>query len=234
MLTEEAHHMFVGESGIKRVIARTAEVMRDNDTDEVRDLGVIDLETIQKYINFHYSVSLDLFGGERSTNAASYFEAGLKGRYNEAKIADDHSLQGHADWVPDWVGEKPGSVQIPALNALNERLRRDFSVDCNRGVARWNKVLKEYGIEKQLCLPHYAFNRRIGVFADHWVAPDGSPLNEDAWWKGRDDWLPTQDDQVFVASLMQPCTEPGKVSSWIAPPQRGINGRPTDYEYVRF
>ena len=59
--------------------------MKNHDTEDVRKLGVIDLCTIQKYINFHYSVSLDLFGGEMSTNAAAYFESGLKGRFNEKK-----------------------------------------------------------------------------------------------------------------------------------------------------
>jgi len=234
MLTEEAHHMFVGESGIKRVISRTAEVMRDRDTEDVRNLGVIDLETVQKYINFHYSVSLDLFGGEKSTNAAAYFEAGLKGRYNEAKIPDDHSLKDCVEWVPQWVDGKPGVVQIPAINALNERLREDFTADCNRGLTRWNKVLANHGIEGQLYLPHHAFNRGIGAFADHWTAPDGSPLNEEEWLGARDDWLPTMEDRMFVASLMQPCVDPGKISSWIAPPQRGINGCPVDYDYVRF
>jgi len=234
MLTEEAHHMFVGESGIKRVISRTAEVMRDRDTEDVRNLGVIDLEIVQKYINFHYSVSLDLFGGEKSTNAAAYFEAGLKGRYNEAKIEDDHRLKDSLEWVPEWVDGKPGVVQIPAINALNERLREDFTADCNRGLTRWNKVLANHGIERQLYLPHHAFNRGIGAFADHWVAPDGSPLNEEEWLGSRDEWLPTIEDRMFVASLMQPCVDPGKISSWIAPPQRGINGCPADYDYVRF
>ena len=32
------------------------------DINRVRDLGVIDLPTIQKKLNLHYSLSLDLFG----------------------------------------------------------------------------------------------------------------------------------------------------------------------------
>jgi benzoyl-CoA 2,3-dioxygenase component B len=28
-------------------------------------------------------------------------------------------------------------------------------------------------------------------------------------------------------------TEPGKMANWIAPPKRGIKGKPIDYEYVR-
>ena len=233
MLTEEAHHMFVGESGVKRVIARTAEVMKNHDTEDVRELGVIDLCTIQKYINFHYSVSLDLFGGEMSTNAAAYFESGLKGRFNEKKINDDHSLKQDVVRVPKWVDGGPGSVEVPAINGLNERLRRDFISDCNRGLDRWNKVLEEHGIAKKLCLPHHAFIRKIGEVSGYSVAPDGTPVSQEEWSSRHAEWLPTTEDENFVASLMKPCFEIGQVASWIAPPHRGINGCPGDYEYVR-
>ena len=96
MLTEEAHHMFVGETGIGRVVRRTCEAMKQAgiedpyDTEKVRALGVIDLPTIQKKLNLHYSLSLDLFGSEISTNTANAFNAGLKGRYQETEIKDDH------------------------------------------------------------------------------------------------------------------------------------------------
>ena len=56
----------------------------------MRALGVIDLPTIQKKLNLHYSLSLDLFGSEVSTNAANAFNAGIKGRYRETQIEDDH------------------------------------------------------------------------------------------------------------------------------------------------
>ena len=95
MLTEEAHHLFVGESGIARTIQRTCEVMREHkvsDPAQVRALGVIDLETIQKFVNFHYSVTLDLYGSEVSSNAANYYTTGLKGRIGESKLTDDHKL----------------------------------------------------------------------------------------------------------------------------------------------
>ena len=55
-------------------------------------LGAIPLPVIQKYLNFHYSVSLDLFGGETSTNVANYYTAGLKGRWLEDRRKDDHQL----------------------------------------------------------------------------------------------------------------------------------------------
>src|SRR5436190_708610 len=98
MLTEEAHHMFVGETGIGRTIQRTCEAMKAagiedaNEIRKIRALGVIDLPTIQKKLNLHYSLSLDLFGSEVSTNAANAFNAGIKGRFQETKLTDDHKL----------------------------------------------------------------------------------------------------------------------------------------------
>ena len=79
MLTEEAHHMFVGETGVGRTIQRTCEAMKEagiedaHDVAAVRALGIIDLPTIQKKLNLHYTLSLDLFGQEVSTNAANAF-----------------------------------------------------------------------------------------------------------------------------------------------------------------
>src|SRR5512141_877599 len=96
MLIEEAHHMFVGESGVQRIVQRTCDLMKEHKTDDVRSLGAIDLATIQKYLNFHFSVSLDLFGQEASTNAANYSTMGVKGRFLETRIDDDHLLTGAA------------------------------------------------------------------------------------------------------------------------------------------
>lgn len=233
MLTEEAHHMFVGESGVKRVIERTAELMVKHDTDDVRPFGGIDLDTIQRYINFHYSVSLDLFGSEKSSNAAAYYSSGLKGRYNESKINDDHQLHDSSQIIPEWGTEAPTSIKVPAISALNERLRQDFVKDCSRGLLRWNRVLQEYNIGRRLSLPHVGFNRQIGNFAEFHMAPDGVPVAADHWASCMDAWLPTGDDKDFVSSLMQPVTAQGKIAGWIAPPPRGINGHPFDYEYVR-
>src|SRR5690349_22116168 len=88
MLTEEAHHMFVGESGVARTIQRTCEVMKEQGLSEPSDgrqFGVVDLQTLQRFVNFHFSVTLDLFGSEISSNAATYYTTGLKGRYEEGK-----------------------------------------------------------------------------------------------------------------------------------------------------
>ena len=92
MLTEEAHHMFVGEMGVARVVARTCGLMKKYGMEDIGEYGGIGLPILQRYLNFHYSVSLDLFGSEILSNAANYYSAGLKGRFRETDHADDHVL----------------------------------------------------------------------------------------------------------------------------------------------
>ena len=235
MLTEEAHHMFVGETGVGRIIQRTCELMKEHKTDDVRALGAIDLATIQKYLNFHFSVSLDLFGQETSTNAANYYTTGLKGRFLETRIEDDHLLTGASYDIDTVEDGRIVKKTVPALQALNERLRQDYIEDCAKGVLRWNRAIEKAGVAFEMKLPHRAFNRRIGAFAGLRVSPDGRTLSEAEWKANESKWLPTDEDRAFVTSLMgQAVVEPGKYAHWIAPPARGINGQAVDFEYVRF
>jgi benzoyl-CoA 2,3-dioxygenase component B len=235
MLTEEAHHMFVGETGVGRILQRTCELMKEHKTDDVRSLGAIDLPTMQKYLNFHFSVSLDLFGQEASTNAANYYTMGVKGRYLETRIDDDHLLTGAAYDIETAEGGRIVTRTVPALSALNERLRLDYIDDCARGLVRWNKAIERAGIAFEMKLPHRAFNRRIGGFADMRVSPDGRVLSQAEWQANEHKWLPTAEDRAYVTSLMGPAVvQPGKFAHWIAPPARGINNQPGDFEYVRF
>ena len=233
MLTEEAHHMFVGETGIGRIVQRTCELMREHKTDDVRPHGGIDLPTLQRYLNFHFSVSVDLFGSEISTNAANFYTMGLKGRFEETKKTDDHRLKTATYPVAELDGERIVTREEPALPSLNERLRDDYVEDCARGVARWNQIIRKAGIDVELKLPHRAFHRAIGAFAEVRVSPDGRVLSEAEWDAKKHEWLPSEADAAYVGSLMQPVTERGKFANWIAPPARGINGQPTDFEYVR-
>jgi benzoyl-CoA 2,3-dioxygenase component B len=238
MLTEEAHHMFVGETGVSRIIQRTCDIMKENkidDPSDVRALGVIDLQTIQRYLNFHYSVTLDLYGSDISSNAANYFTSGLKGRFRETKLADDHVLS-EADY-PVWevVGDKIVAKPVPALTALNERLRDDYIGEIEDGVARWQKIIDTVGIPFRLTLPHKGFHREIGNFAGHHISPTGEVLTEEAWRQHESEWLPSSSDYKYVQSLMSGrVTELGKFANWIAPPIRGINNQPLNFEYVRF
>src|SRR5207244_7926643 len=132
----EAHHMFVGESGVGRIIQRTCEAMVQQKVDDpakIRALGLIDLPTIQRYLNFHFSVTMDLFGADVSSNAATFYATGLKGRFEETKVDDDHMLEAAAYPVLEVQGGRIVSIEAPALNTLNERLRDDFIKDAVAG-----------------------------------------------------------------------------------------------------
>jgi len=237
MLTEEAHHMFIGESGIARILQRTCEAMREHnltDASRVRAQGVIDLETLQRFVNFHCSVTLDLFGSEVSSNAASYYTSGLKGRYSEANIKDDHSLASDFYGVPEAASGEIVNRQVPALTALNARLRDDYTREIQAGVDRWNRIPEKFGIPFRIMLPCVGFHRKIGSFAGHYVSPDGRLLSKEDWERQSTTWLPSDDDHAFVNSLMGRVIEAGKFANWIAPPARGINNLPIEFEYVRF
>jgi benzoyl-CoA 2,3-epoxidase subunit B len=237
MLTEEAHHMFVGESGVSRIIQRTCEVMAQHKTDDparLRSLGVLDLPLIQRYINFHASVTTDLFGADVSSNAATFYTSGLKGRYEEAKIDDDHELKDRAYPVLEPIDGQLVTREAPMLNTLNEKLRDDFLKDSIAGVERWNRVIQKQGIDFRLTMPHKAFHRQIGPLAGVKVSPEGRVVSEVQWQAKVRDWLPTEQDSQFVKSLMGRVTEPGKFANWIAPPAVGINRQPINFEYVRF
>jgi benzoyl-CoA 2,3-epoxidase subunit B len=237
MLTEEAHHMFVGESGVSRIIQRTCDAMNELKTDDaakLRAAGVIDLPTIQRYLNFHFSVTIDLFGADQSSNAATFYGAGLKGRFEEGKRADDHRLHGQTYKVLEIADGRLVEREVPMLNALNEVLRDDYIKDSVGGVNRWNKVIEKAGIPFRLAVPHKAFHRKIGTLANAHVAPDGRVVTDAEWNAHVREWLPTPEDRAFVASLMGRVVTPGKFANWIAPPMMGINKQPVDFAYVRF
>jgi benzoyl-CoA 2,3-dioxygenase component B len=237
MLMEEAHHMYVGEAGVGRVIQRTCEVMLEHKTDDpdrLRALGVIDLPTIQRYLNFHFSVTIDLFGADVSSNAATFYSSGLKGRYGETKYGDDHLLRDAMYPVLQVIDGQLAAGEAPALNALNEKLRDDYIKDTVAGVGRWNRIIHKLGIPRELTVPHKAFNRKIGPLAGLRLSPDGRIVSEAEWTARQRDWLATDEDRAFVASLMGRVATPGAYANWISPPTLAINKQPADFEFVRF
>jgi benzoyl-CoA 2,3-dioxygenase component B len=232
MLTEEAHHMFVGETGVRRIVQRTCELAKEAPEGDVRKAGGIDLATLQKYINFWYSLSLDLFGGEISSNAADYFAAGLKGRANEKKFADHLALEGHYDMqVPE--ANAFAKQEVPLRNAMNEVLRDAYVEDNQRAIDQWNKTLADHGLSFRLSLPFRGFNRRIGLYANLGATPDGNLIPRDEWERRKDEWLPSEADRSYVRSLSHGVLAPGKIANWIAPPSKGINNNPFEFEYVK-
>jgi benzoyl-CoA 2,3-dioxygenase component B len=231
MLTEEAHHMFVGESGVGRIVERTAECLREGR--DPRSVGALDLATIQRYLNLWYSVSLDLFGSEVSTNAAQFFGAGLKGRPKEEERYQDHlALEGSYEMEVYEQGRLVRNA-IPLRSAMNEVLRDAYVEDCQKALDRWNRRLEGLGAE--LRLPSRRFHRRQGMFAGRWFDPSGREIEREEFERRRDEWLPSEADRAYVRSRMaHPVLEPGHFAGWIAPPARGINHRPMDFQYVRY
>ncbi|HUA52959.1 MAG TPA: benzoyl-CoA 2,3-epoxidase subunit BoxB [Candidatus Sulfotelmatobacter sp.] len=235
MLTEEAYHMSVGQLGVGRIVKRACEVMNELETDDparVRAAGAIDLPTIQRYLNFWCSSSVDLFGSEISTNAASAFATGLKGRPDEVQY-EDHVCRDSTIALERPDGARVVSEDVPTRNAMNEIMRRAYLTECEIGFKVWNRMIKRAGIDFVLALPSGRFNRRIGFWQDQPLDPAGKLLSQAEWDARRGDWLPSDADRDFVRDLMRPVTEPGKIAGWIAPPERGINNLAPDYEYVR-
>jgi benzoyl-CoA 2,3-dioxygenase component B len=232
MLTEEAHHMFVGETGIRRIVQRSCELTRGAKDGDARREGGIDLPTLQKYINYWYSVSLDLFGGEISSNAAEYFARGLKGRANEKKYDDHLALEGSYSMAVPEEGRLRESA-VPLRNAMNEILRDAYIDDSQRGVDLWNKTIAEHGLDFRISLPSRRFNRRIGIYSELCVSPAGEPMARKDFESAREGWLPSEADRAYVKSLMRPVHEPGRMANWIAAPTKGIDGKPLTFEYVR-
>ena len=231
MLTEEAHHMFVGDTGLSRVVKRTAQLLKQNE--DVRELGGIPLDVIQKYINYWFSYSLDLFGGEISSNSADFFAAGLKGRFKEQEQYSDHLA---ADGVFTLMVVEDGKLaprEVPLRNALNEILRHEYVKDCEKGLARWNKALNDAGLSERLYLPNPRFHRHVGEYAAHSFDLEGNLISQAEFESHKSDWLPSIEDREYVRSLMQPVTEIGKIANWIAPPTAGVKGKPFEFEYVR-
>jgi benzoyl-CoA 2,3-epoxidase subunit B len=230
MLTEEAHHMFVGETGIGRVVKRTLEVMKELGTDDparIRAHGAVDLPLLQKYLNFWCSSSLDLFGSEISSNSAANFASGLKGRPDESQY-EDHNLRNSFLKLLTPEGEQ----EVPMLNALNEVMRESYLKDCEIGIKRWNRLIERAGFAVRLTLPSTRFRRSIGAWAGLPVDPQGNLISKDEYDKKLTGWIPSEADRAFVHSLQQRVIEPGKMAAWIAPPERGINNLAVEYEYV--
>ena len=232
MLTEEAHHMFVGETGVDRVVKRTCELAKQAPGGDVRAAGGIDFATVQRYLNYWFTLSLDLFGGEISSNAADFFAASLKGRFKEAQHEDHKALEG--SYAMEVIEDgRVAKKDIPLRTAMNEVLRDGYVEDCQRAVNKWNRTIEGAGLPVRLSLPHRRFHRHIGLYADQTFDPAGNLIDRATFERRQDEWLPSQADRAFVQSLMQPVVERGKIAGWIAPPSKGINGQPFDFDYVR-
>ena len=238
MLTEEAHHMFVGETGIGRTIQRTCEAMKaagiedPNDIGKVRELGVIDLPThAEEAQPALFAVARPVRLGsvdQRRQCVQCRAQGPLPGNQDRRRSpARKRHLSGaQTRRRRDQAGRRAGADrdQHAAARRLHRRLpARPRSLE--QGHRQDRRAL-------QFELPHVAFHRQIGEFKDVKVSPAGELVDEAAW-KRDSKWLPSKDDGDFIASLMQRVVEPGKFASWIAPPRVGIDNKPGDFEYVK-
>jgi len=232
MLTEEAHHLSVGELGMQRIIERAAELAMEDPNGDARNQGGIDIPTIQKWVNYWFSYSIDLFGSEVSSNAADFFGAGIKGRFRESRY-DEHTALDQFVTLPVVRDGRMVQEEVPLRNAMNEVLRSEYIKDAQRVVKRWNKALTKMGSPFRMSLPDRKFHRRQGIYAGAYFTPEGEAVSESDWEARRSEWLPTDEDREYVRSLMIPIYEPGKMANWIKAPSRGLNRQPLDFEYVR-
>ena len=233
MLTEEAHHLSVGETGLQRIVKRTAQLMKEHDKDDIREHGGIPLSLIQKSINYWYTYSLDLFGGEVSSNAADYFASGLKGRFREEKREEEHTAIDQFKNITFFEDGKLVEREVPLRNAMNECLRDAYVEDCERALKMWNRELENAGLSERLFLPHRRFHRHVGEYSKATFDLAGAPIDGEQFEGQRDAWFLNSDDESYLQSIMQPCYDVGKIANWIAPPVRGVGGQEFDFEYVK-
>jgi benzoyl-CoA 2,3-epoxidase subunit B len=233
MLFEEAHHMFVGDDGLRRVIQRTGELMRAHDTDDVTAHGGINLSTIQRYLNYWAPPVIDLFGSEMSQWSEDLFDAGLKGRVYEAERYDEHVLLDATIEIERAANGGLAAESVPMRKAINEVARETYLREIDGVVERWNRMLAKMEIKFAFRRPSKRFSRRIGAYKGFHFSPEGRRISREDFEAGLREWLPSDAEKAHVRALMQPVYAPGKIAGWIAPPARGIDGKPVGWEYVR-
>jgi len=233
MLTEEAYHMQTGENGVGRIARRTAELLKEGK--DPSKVGAIPLEMLQKFIAHWFSASMDLFGGEDSTNAAESFASGLKGRYREGDgiYKDPKALQQNYTLEVPTESGKVEKKDIPLRRAMNAVLLDAYIADCKRIAERWNRDIEKLGVDFKFQLPDHKFNRHQGIYAGFRFAPSGELIDEATWTHRHTEWLPTQQERDYVKACMKAVHERGKFANYIAPPAQGANNQPPDFEYVK-
>lgn len=222
--------MFVGQTGVARIIQRTAELIRQGK--DPRAEGAIPFDMLQRYLNFWYTVSLDLFGSEVSTNGANYFGGGLKGRPKEDRFSDHVLLEGSTRVELYEDGQVVERDVAPRL-AVNLEVRNAYVEDCQSALDKWNRLVADLGVV--FTLPSERFHRGVGTFAGTFFDPQGQKISEQEFRRREPEFLPAEADESYVRSLMaNPIVKPGQYANWIAAPSRGINSQAADFEYVRF
>ena len=229
MLTEEAHHMFVGETGVLRVVDRTAKLMAENKNehaDDVRKLGghrpADDAEVPEPLV---LAVARPL-RRRGELQRRQLLRVGPQGPRQGGAVRGSHGARRART---RWTSPKDGRIEreeVPMRNAMNEVLRDAYVEDCQRGVDKWNRAIAAHGVTHQLRLPSRRFHRHVGIYAGLYLDPDGNLLTKEQWEAAAEEWLPSDADRAYVRSLMtKPIYDPKQMANWISPPKQGIKGR---------
>ena len=215
--------MFVGTTGIDRVVERTAQLMVEHDTDDVararrhparRHPEVPELPLLAS----RWTCS----ARETSTNVANYFTAGLKGRWTEERRTDDHLLTDDVDHGRrDRATARSARPRCRRSSGSTPTCAASTSPTARTASTGGTGSSRSAGLPQRLRLPHVAFNRqgrRVRRHRGHARRASGSSAEE--WARRRGQWLPTDVDKTHVRSLMRPVYERGKIAAWIAPPRQ--------------
>ncbi len=223
--------MFVGQTGVGRIVQRTAELVRQGK--DPRAEGAIPFDMLQRYLNFWYAVSLDLFGSEVSTNGANYFGGGLEGPAEGRALRGPRASRRLGASVELFEDGRIVEREVAPRMAVNLEVRNAYVEDC-RGGARQVEPARR-GPRLRFRLPSQRFHRGVGTFAAAVLRSRRQSRSREAEFRRREhELLPSEADREYVRSLMtKPVIEPGKFANWIAPPARGINSQPPEFEYVR-
>jgi benzoyl-CoA 2,3-dioxygenase component B len=232
MLTEEAHHMFVGETGVQRVVKRACELMKQPGGD-VRAQGGIDLPTVQKYLNLWYTLSL---GSVRRRGVVQ--RGGCVRRRDQGTPQGRQVRRSTSSWTPSsrwtcWRTARWSTRTSPCATRSTRCCAPSTARTARAASSAGTRPCATRASTSSSSCPRPSSTARSACGRAFGFAPDGTRLTDEEWNRRRGEWLPTQADEDYVKSLMRPVTEPGKMASWLAPPLKGINNLPGEFEYVK-
>ena len=157
-------------------------------------------------------MTIDLFGADQSSNAATFYSSGLKGRYEEGKRDRRPCAEG-----PDLQGAR--GAERPAGregSADAQRAERGAARRLHQGLGGRRRPLEQGAREGRhaaracRCRTRRSTARSARSPASR-CRPTAASSSEAEWAAQEDEWLPTPDDFAFVASLMGRVRRAGQV-----------------------
>ena len=235
MLKEEAHHMFVGATGVGRVVQRTVELMKEHDTDDVaparrhrrRHAAALPQLPLQRVARPVRRRDVDQRRQLLRRRPQGPVPGGAPRR--RPPPARRHPRRSRRSPTAR-VGER----EAPALAALNETLPRRLRRRLPEGrrplePRRWPRSGSSCGC------PTSGFNRASATFAGPPRRAPTAGCSTDDEWARRARRLAADRRRQGPRRVADDgrAPSPGAWRAWIAPPATGIHQKPVDYEYVR-